>query len=203
LQLAGAYAVLANGGYRVTPRLVQRIARANGEVVFEAPPPATLDESQRVIPARNAFMVSSLLQEVTRSGTAARAQAMLQRPDLYGKTGTTDDVVDAWFAGYQPGLVAVVWVGHDTPRSLGTRASGSALALPVWIDFMNTALKGVPVQEIQPPEGVVRAGNDWRYAEWNWGGFVSALGVDGEAITPALGVRPSWTAEPAAPNPNP
>jgi len=203
LQLAGAYAVLANGGYRVTPRLVQRIARANGEVVFEAPPPATLDESQRVIPARNAFMVSSLLQEVTRSGTAARAQAMLQRPDLYGKTGTTDDVVDAWFAGYQPGLVAVVWVGHDTPRSLGTRASGSALALPVWIDFMNTALKGVPVQEIQPPEGVVRAGNDWRYAEWNWGGFVSALGVDGEAITPALGVRPSWTAEPVAPNPNP
>ncbi|WP_152528842.1 penicillin-binding protein 1A [Rhodoferax saidenbachensis] len=199
LQLAGAYAVLANGGYRVSPLLIQRIARASGEVVFEAPPPAVLDESQRAIPARNAFMVSSLLQEVTRSGTAARAQATLKRPDLYGKTGTTDDVVDAWFAGYQPGLVAVVWVGYDIPRSLGSRASGSALALPAWIDFMATALKGVPVQEVQPPEGVVRSGSDWRYSEWNWGGFITSLGVDSPAISPALAVHPG---EPAPPSTN-
>ncbi len=197
LQLAGAYAVLANGGYRVSPLLVQRIARASGEVVFEAPPPAVLDESQRAIPARNAFMVSTLLQEVTRSGTAARAQAALKRPDLYGKTGTTNDVVDAWFAGYQPGLVAVVWVGYDVPRSLGNRASGSALALPAWIDYMAVALKGVPVQEVQPPDGVVRSGSEWRYAEWNWGGFIPSLGVDGQAISPALQVPPSW--EPAPP----
>ena len=197
LQLAGAYAVLANGGYRVSPLLVQRIARASGEVVFEAPPPVVLDESQRAIPARNAFMVSTLLQEVTRSGTAARAQAALKRPDLYGKTGTTNDVVDAWFAGYQPGLVAVVWVGFDTPRSLGSRASGSALALPAWIDYMAVALKGVPVQEVQPPDGVVRSGSEWRYAEWNWGGFIPSLGVDGQAISPALQVHPSW--EPAPP----
>jgi penicillin-binding protein 1A len=197
LQLAGAYAVLANGGYRVSPLLVQRIARVNGEVVFEAPPPVVLDESQRAIPARNAFMVSSLLQEVTRNGTAARAQASLKRPDLYGKTGTTDNVVDAWFAGYQPGLVAVVWVGYDTPRSLGSRASGSALALPAWIDFMATALKGVPVQEVQPPEGVVRSGSDWRYAEWNWGGFISNLGMDGQTISPTLAVHPGQPASPA------
>ena len=157
LQLAGAYAVLANGGYRISPVLIQRIARASGEVVFEAPAPV-VDESQRAIPARNAFMVSTLLQEVTRSGTAARAQATLKRPDLYGKTGTTNDVVDAWFGGYQPGRVAVVWVGYDAPRSLGSRASGSALALPAWIDYMSVALKGVPVQEVQPPEGVVRSG---------------------------------------------
>lgn len=189
LQMAGAYAVLANGGYRVAPRLVARITRSSGEVVFETPAVA-LDEAQRAIPERNAFMVSSLLQEVTRSGTAARAQATLKRPDLYGKTGTTNDVVDAWFGGYHPSMVAVVWVGFDAPRSLGSRASGSALALPAWIDFMATALKDVPVQEVQPPEGVVQVDGEWRYAEWAEGGFVRSLGLDGDAITPALAVRP-------------
>ncbi len=201
LQLAGAYAVLANGGYRVSPLLVRRIVRASGEVVFEAPPAAALDEVQRVIPQRNAFMVSSLLQEVTRSGTAARAQATLKRPDLYGKTGTTNDVVDAWFAGYQPSLVAVVWVGYDVPRSLGNRASGSALALPAWIDCMATALKEVPVQEVQPPEDVMRAGSEWRYAEWNWGGFIPSLGVDGQAISPALAVHPGGPPAPRTDRP--
>lgn len=190
LQMAGAYSVLANGGYRVNPVLIQKIARASGEVVFEAKP-QVLDETLRTVPARNTFMVSSLLQEVTRSGTAAKAQAALKRPDLYGKTGTTNDVVDAWFAGYQPGVVAVVWVGYDTPRSLGTRASGSALALPAWIDYMAVALHGVPVQEVPPPEGVVRTGDDWRYAEWAEGGFIDSLGVDGQAISPALAVRPA------------
>ena len=190
LQMAGAYSVLANGGHPVNPVLIQKIARASGEVVFEAKP-QVLDETLRTVPARNTFMVSSLLQEVTRSGTAAKAQAALKRPDLYGKTGTTNDVVDAWFAGYQPGVVAVVWVGYDTPRSLGTRASGSALALPAWIDYMSVALNGVPVQEVQPPEGVVRVGDDWRYAEWAEGGFIDSLGVDGQAISPALAVKPT------------
>lgn len=199
LQMAGAYAVLANGGYRVNPVLIQKIARASGEVLFEAQP-QVLDETVRAVSQRNTFMVASLLQEVTRSGTAAKAQATLKRPDLYGKTGTTNDVVDAWFAGYQPGLVAVVWVGYDTPRSLGTRASGSALALPAWMDYMAVALKNVPVQEVQPPEGVVRVGDDWRYAEWNWGGFIASLGVDGQTISPALAVKPAWP-DPAAGTP--
>ena len=190
MQMAGAYAVLANGGYRVNPVLIQKIARTNGEVVFEAKP-QVLDETVRAVPQRNTFMVSSLLQEVTRAGTAAKAQATLKRPDLYGKTGTTNDVVDAWFAGYQPGLVAVVWVGYDTPRSLGSRASGSALALPAWIDYMATALKNVPVQEVQPPAGVVRVGGDWRYQEWAEGGFLESIGVDGAAISPALAVKPN------------
>lgn len=200
LQMAGAYAVLANGGYRVTPKFVTRIARASGEVVFESPS-VPLDETMRAVPARNTFVVNSLLQEVTRSGTAARAQATLKRPDLYGKTGTTNDVVDAWFGGFQPGLVAVVWVGYDTPRSLGSRASGSALALPAWIEFMATALKNVPVQEVQPPAGVVRVDGEWRYAEWADGGFVRTLDLDGEPITPALIVRPTWT--PGTPTPAP
>ena len=190
LQMAGAYSVLANGGYRVNPVLIQKIARTNGEVVFEAKP-QVLDETVRAVPQRNTFMVSSLLQEVTRTGTAAKAQATLKRPDLYGKTGTTNDVVDAWFAGYQPGLVAVVWVGYDTPRSLGSRASGSALALPAWIDYMATALKNVPVQEVQAPAGVVRVGGDWRYEEWANGGFLESIGVDGQVISPALAVKPN------------
>ncbi|OYT92415.1 MAG: penicillin-binding protein [Burkholderiales bacterium PBB3] len=194
LQLAGAYAVLANGGLQVSPQFVRRITNAAGGVVFEAPV-QTPGEEQRVVPQRNTFMVSSLLQEVTRSGTAARAQATLKRPDLYGKTGTTDDVVDAWFAGFQPGLVAVVWVGHDTPRSLGSRASGSALALPAWIEFMATALKNVPVQEVQPPAGVVKVDDDWRYAEWAEGGFIRTLGMDDQAISPALIVNPQAVVE--------
>ena len=194
LQLAAAYAVLANGGLRVAPVFVRRITNAAGGVVFEAPV-QTPGEEQRVVPQRNTFMVSSLLQEVTRSGTAARAQATLKRPDLYGKTGTTDDVVDAWFAGFQPSLVAVVWVGHDTPRSLGSRASGSALALPAWIEFMATALKNVPVQELQPPAGVVKVDDDWRYAEWVDGGFIRTLGMDDQAISPALIVQPQGEVE--------
>jgi penicillin-binding protein 1A len=113
-------------------------------------------------------------------------------------------VVDAWFGGYQPGLVAVVWVGYDTPRSLGSRASGSALALPAWIDYMSVALKGVPVQEVQPPEGVVRSGSEWRYSEWGWGGFITTLGLDGQVISPTLQVHPTWesaSAPPPAPAP--
>jgi penicillin-binding protein 1A len=191
--MAGAYAVLANGGYRVTPRFIQRIERANGEKVFEATPVA-IDESMRTVPARNTYLVSSLLQEVTRSGTAARAQATLKRPDLYGKTGTTNEVVDAWFGGFQPGMVAVVWAGYDQPRSLGSRASGSALALPAWIDFMATALKNVPVQELQPPEGLTQVDGEWRYTEWAEGGFVRSLGLDGEPISPALAVHPTYNA---------
>ena len=189
LQLAGAYAVFANGGYKISPSLVTRIARANGEVVYEAPA-QVLTEEQRVVPERNTFLVNTLLQEVTRSGTAARAQATLKRPDLYGKTGTTNDMVDAWFAGFQPNLVAVVWVGYDTPRTLGSRAFGSTLALPAWMDFMAVALKNVPVQEVQPPEGVTRSGSEWRYSEWAWGGFITELGMDGETISPALARHP-------------
>ena len=191
MQLAGAYAVLANGGLRVNPQFVRRITNANGDTVFEAPT-QTLTDAPRVVPQRNTFMVSSLLQDVTRVGTAARAQATLKRADLYGKTGTTDDVVDAWFAGFQPSLVAVVWVGYDTPRSLGSRASGSALALPAWIEFMAMALKDVPVAEVQPPPGVVKVEDgDWRYTEWAEDGFIRTLGLDGEVISPALVVYPA------------
>ena len=183
MQLAQAYGVLANGGWPVSPVVIQRITDAKGAVVFEAPSAAALDEAQRVVPARNVFITNSLLNDVTRYGTAARAQGQLGRGDLYGKTGTTNDAVDAWFAGFQAGptggLVAVVWLGHDEPQSLGSRESGGGLALPVWIDFMAQALRGVPVAPPpEPPEGVVRRDDDWVYSEWADGSFVAGLGLD-------------------------
>ena len=181
LQLASAYGVLANGGYLLPSTLIKRVTGAAGEVIFEAPPQAPTEEV-RVTTARNTYVTGTLLQEVTRAGTAARAQATLKRADLYGKTGTTNEVVDAWFAGFQPGLVAVVWIGHDNPRSLGSHASGSSLALPAWIEFMGSALKNVPEKELPPPDGLLRVDGNWRYAEWALGGFIPSLGLDGNDV---------------------
>jgi len=177
MQLAQAYAVLANGGWHVDPVLIERILDARGQVLYEAPPAAALSEDRRAVPARNVYLTNSLLNEVTRSGTAARAQQQLQRPDLYGKTGTTNDAVDAWFAGFQPSVVGVAWMGYDTPRSLGSRESGGGLALPIWIGYMRQALKGVPVAELAVPEGVQRVNDDWRYSEWADGGYVESIGL--------------------------
>lgn len=180
MQMAQAYATLANGGWKVAPVVVEKITDAQGKVLFEAPPPEPLTEANRAIPARNAFVVSSLLNEVTRSGTAARAQATLKRPDIYGKTGTTNDAVDAWFAGYQPSLATAVWVGYDKPRSLGGGESGGRIALPIWIDYMGAALKSTPVAPPPAaPEGLVRTADDWMYAEWQSSGSVAQISDQG------------------------
>jgi penicillin-binding protein 1A len=125
--------------------------------------------------------MESLLQEVTRSGTAAKAQATLKRPDLYGKTGTTNDSMDAWFAGFQPSLTAVSWIGYDTPRKLGDRETGGGLSLPIWISFMEHALKNVPVTEPEPPEGVINVGGEWYYDEYARNAGVRSLGLDTDA----------------------
>ncbi len=178
MQMATAYSVFANGGYRINPWLITKVTEQKGGKVLVETKPPVLDESVRAIDARNAFVMSTLLQEVTRSGTAARAQATLKRPDLYGKTGTTNDSMDAWFAGYQPTLAAITWIGYDTPRKLGDRETGGGLSLPVWISFMESALKGVPVAEISAPEGVVHVGNDWAYDEYAKGSGVSSLGLE-------------------------
>ena len=185
MEMAAAYGVFANGGHRVTPVLIERIVAADGKVLFEAPPAAALDEATRVVPPSTVFLANSLMRDVTARGTAARAQATLQRPDLYGKTGTTNDAVDAWFGGWAPGVVGVAWIGHDEPRSLGERESGGGLALPVWIEAMARALRGVPVQGQEPPESVVSVGNDWRLFEYAGGGFIGAIGSVAEATTPA------------------
>ncbi len=176
MQMASAYSVFANGGYLVQPQLIQRITDSQGRVIQEAKP-QVLDESVRAIDARNAFVMNSLLQEVTRSGTAARAQQLLKRPDLYGKTGTTNDSMDAWFAGFQPTLTAVVWIGYDNPRKLGSRETGGGLALPVWMDVMTQALKNVPVQPLEPVDGVVYTGGVWAFDEYAHGGGIASLGL--------------------------
>ena len=178
MQMALGYSVFANGGYRVNPWLITRITDQKGKPLVESQPPL-LNESVRAIDARNAFIMDRLLQEVARVGTAARAQRDLKRPDLYGKTGTTNDSIDTWFNGFHPTLVAIVWMGYDTPRSLGDRETGGGLSLPIWVDFMQTALKGVPVMEPSAPEGVVNVGGDWTYEEYARGNGVSSLGLTG------------------------
>jgi penicillin-binding protein 1A len=190
LQLASAYGVLANGGYLVPSTLIRSISNNQGETIFQAPA-QQLNDSLRVTSARNAFLTNTLLQEVTRTGTAARAQATLKRTDLYGKTGTTNDVLDAWFAGFQPGLVAVVWLGYDNPRSLGSHASGASLALPVWIEFMATALKNIAVKEVPAPDDVIKLEGNWRYSDWALGGGIVSLGFDNQTVEPGLIPQPS------------
>ncbi len=177
LQMASAYGVFANGGYQINPYLISRVTDTKGRTLNEAKPQA-LDDSTRTIDARNAFVMTSLLQEVTRSGTAARAQATLKRPDIYGKTGTTNDSMDAWFAGYQRNVVGVVWIGYDNPRKLGDRETGGGLSLPVWIDYMAQTLKGEPVQEPSAPEGLINLGGEWYYEEFTHGNGVSSLGLE-------------------------
>jgi penicillin-binding protein 1A len=177
LQMATAYSTFANGGLHVSPHLIARIVDGKGKVLVDSPP-RVADESARTLDARNAFVMTSLLQGVTRYGTAAKAQGALRRADIYGKTGTTNDSMDAWFAGFHPTVTAVVWIGYDTPRKLGDRETGGGLSLPVWIEWMAQALKGVPVQEPEAPEGVVQAGGGWMYSEFADGAGVQSLGLD-------------------------
>ncbi|MBK6323674.1 MAG: penicillin-binding protein 1A [Burkholderiales bacterium] len=177
MQMVVGYSVFANGGFRVNPWLVSKVSEQRGKVLVETKTPV-LENQQRAIEPRNAFLMTSLLQEVTRSGTAARAQATLKRPDIYGKTGTTNDSMDAWFAGYQQTLTAVTWIGYDTPRKLGDRETGGGLSLPVWITFMASALKGVPVMEPAPPAGVVNVGGEWYYDEFSKSAGVSSMGLE-------------------------
>jgi penicillin-binding protein 1A len=121
---------------------------------------------------------------VARSGTAAKAQAQLKRPDIYGKTGTTNDSMDAWFAGFQPTLAAVVWIGYDNPRKLGDRETGGGLSLPVWIELMQHALKNVPVQPLQPPEGVIQTNGYWMFDEFAGGAGIASVGLEDKLPDP-------------------
>jgi penicillin-binding protein 1A len=177
LQMASAYSVFASGGYRVNPMLISKITDSKGHVLNEAKPPV-LNESMRVIDARNAFVMDSLLQSVALRGTAAAARRALNRPDIYGKTGTTNDSIDTWFAGFQPSEVAIVWIGYDTPRKLGNNETGGGLSLPIWIDYMKHALTGVPVEQYPVPPGVVNIGDEWYYDEYTQGAGVTSLGLE-------------------------
>jgi penicillin-binding protein 1A len=184
MQLAVGYSVFANGGYLMNPYLITKVVDPMGKVLTEYTP-AEQEDSARVIDQRNAFLMTTLLNEVTRVGTAAKAQAVLKRVDLYGKTGTTNDSLDAWFSGFQPTLTAITWIGYDTPKKLGDHETGGGLSLPIWIRYMQQALKGVPVTEIAPPpSGVVREGSDWYFSEFAHGNGVTSLGLDNNSSLP-------------------
>lgn len=180
LQMVTGYSVFANGGYRVNPYLITKVTDQMGKVLSEFKPPE-LEESLRAIDARNAYVMTSLLQEVTRSGTASRAPVVLKRQDIYGKTGTTNDSMDAWFAGYHTSVTAVTWIGYDTPRKLGDRETGGGLSLPVWINFMQHALQNVPVAEPVPPAGLSHENGDWVFFEYSKGAGVTSLGLDNKS----------------------
>ncbi|EJO51966.1 penicillin-binding protein, 1A family [Burkholderia multivorans ATCC BAA-247] len=177
LQMAGAYSVFANGGYRVNPYLIAEVTDPNGAIVARAQPLMAEQNAPRAIDARNAYVMNSLLQSVAQRGTGAKTN-VLKRTDLAGKTGTTNDSHDAWFAGYQHTLAAIAWIGYDNPRSLGDRETGGGLALPVWIDYMGAALKGVPDFKPTMPDGVESLGGELYFTDFTPGhGFVSTVGV--------------------------
>ena len=191
LQMAGAYAVFANGGFAVKPYLIAKIVDGDGTVIQEAKPAAPRQEAARVLDARNAWITDSMLRDVTRYGTGAAATKRLGRADIAGKTGTTSDAIDGWFAGYGGNIVAVAWMGYDEPRSLGGREFGATLALPIWLDYMQVALARKPELAREQPEGVVRENDDWVYAEF--AEMPQYRGIDVELTPPATPELPYLT----------
>lgn len=195
MQMGGAYAVFANGGFRITPYLIAKITDARGNVLSEADPVRAGDNAEQAIDPRNAFVMTTLLKDVVSFGTATRARS-LGRKDLAGKTGTTNENVDAWFCGFTPALVGIAWIGFDQPRSLGTNETGAVAALPIWIGFMQRALKGQPEAPLPPPPGVVQVRindetglrddasktSDWFFAE-------SLPRAREDSLTPSTGGR--------------
>ena len=190
MQMAGAYSVFANGGFRIKPYFIKKIIDARGQTLFEEMPVVAGKDAEQAIDPRNAFIMTTLLREVVRAGTATKAMT-LGRADLAGKTGTTNDSHDAWFAGFNQSLVGITWVGYDQPKSLGERETGGGVALPIWINYMKTALKGAPETPLKPPSGVISTsvgGNsegagladpktvtDWFYSEFPPRRFVDPL----------------------------
>ncbi|NYT25273.1 PBP1A family penicillin-binding protein [Alcaligenaceae bacterium] len=178
LQLAGAYAIFANGGYRVPPYLIDRVTDSTGKVIMQAKPVVAGDAAARVIDARTAYVMNDLLRGVTVSGTGARVHRELKRGDIGGKTGTTNDSHDAWFAGYTPRVSGVVWMGFDQPRSLGSGETGGGAALPIWLDYMRHALKDEPVVPAPPPPpGLNRIDGEYYFTEYPPGQAVARVGL--------------------------
>lgn len=178
LQLASAYAVFANGGFQVAPYLIKKVVNGRGNVISETRPVGAGDETTRVLDPRNAFIMDTMLREVVNSGTGHAARQRLGRDDLAGKTGTTNDAIDGWFAGYSGNVVAVAWMGYDKPRSLGSREAGSTVALPIWTEYMRVARRGKPDYQMSIPAGIARTENDWIYTEYIDGNAVYAVDVE-------------------------
>ncbi|WP_443089118.1 penicillin-binding protein 1A [Vitreoscilla sp. C1] len=164
LQMAEGYAVFANGGYKVTAYVIDKVYDGSGRLRAQTQPLVAGQNATQAIDPRNAYIMTSILRDVTRRGTAARANSM-GRTDIAGKTGTTNDMKDAWFVGYNPKIVTAVYVGFDQPRSLGRAGYGGVIALPVWMDYMRFALKGMPNEDMKMPKGMVQRGGEYFYEE--------------------------------------
>ena len=207
-QMARAYAVFSNGGYLLQPYFIHKIVDDRGNPLGEARPKRAGDESLRVIDTRNAFIMDSLLQDVARVGTAARA-ASLGRKDVAGKTGTTNEFIDAWFAGYIPSVVGVAWVGYDQPQTLGRNQTGGLVALPIWVGYMQQVQKGVPEMQRIVPDGVVTAdtysldpggfGAAKQLPEYFYSEFVPKDDAPPFPLLPVLEPPPDETLTPEAP----
>ena len=167
LQMATAYSVFANGGFRITPYLIERIVDGRGNILAKTEPVVAGKDAELAIDPRNAFVMTNLLRGPISSpgGTAGSARS-LGRNDLSGKTGTTNDHIDAWFCGFNQSLVGIAWIGFDQPRPLGSNETGGTTALPIWIGYMAKALKGVPEKPMKPPEGVLTIGGDYYLQEF-------------------------------------
>ena len=178
LQLAGAYSVFANGGYRVGPYLISRVLDSEGKELMHADPVDAGDEAARAVDPRTIYVMDDLLRGVAHAGTGARAGRELGRADVGGKTGTTNQSVDAWFSGFTPDVEATAWLGYDQPKSLGARETGGGVALPIWLAYMKTALKGVPQRPIPPmPPGLSVIDGNYYLSEWPPGRALTEIGL--------------------------
>ena len=195
-----AYSVFANGGYKITPFIVRQILDDKGNVLAETQPVVAGDEQLRVVDARNAYLMDSMMHDVVRRGTATKALS-LKRGDLAGKTGTTNDYIDAWFCGYQPTVVGIAWIGFDQPKKLGNGETGGSAALPIWIGFMEKALQGVSESYMEQPEGLVTINANDPGGKGKGQEFVykEHLPEADETPTAAEGDKPSSPSAPAAP----
>ena len=181
-EMLTGYSVFANGGFLVQPYLIEKVTDSEGNVLMQAHPRVAGQDAPRTLDARNAFIMNSLLHGVATDGTGRRAGNALKRNDIGAKTGTTNDSVDAWFAGYAGNIAAVGWVGYDKPKPLGATETGGGLVLPIWVEYMQTALKGVPEYYRAQPSDVINIDGDLYYADQAHNS-VQTLGL-GESTTP-------------------
>ncbi len=196
LQLAGAYSVFANGGYRVPPYLIDHVTDSSGKVIMQSKPVVAGDAAARAIDPRTVYVMNDLMRGVATYGTGARVHRELKRDDIGGKTGTTNDSHDAWFAGFTPKLVGVVWMGYDRPRSLGSSETGGGASLPIWLNYMSQALKDQPQTPPGPiPNGLSKIDGDFYFAEFPPGQAIARVGLPTPGDIPVDGGGPDGIAD--------
>ena len=195
LRIAEGYSVFANGGYKVSAHVIDKIYDSQGRLRAQMQPLVAGENAPQAIDPRNAYIMYKIMQDVVRVGTA-RGAAALGRSDIAGKTGTTNDNKDAWFVGFNPSVVTAVYIGFDKPRSMGRAGYGGTIAVPVWVEYMRFALKGTSVKPMKAPEGVVSNGGEVYMRERMT--TSSDLALDNSGVAP----RPAQPARRAVPNEN-